>query len=101
MSGARSPRPRPAAAVMPTPLGTTPSVGSIVNESDPLNVRELLHPPAWLPSHHDTLDRALDRLGRGERTLIVDPSPTNEAAMLGLIRQWSRPCSKGRPACLA
>src|SRR5215217_2153065 len=35
MSGARSPRPRPAAAVMSTPLGTPPSVGSIVNQSDP------------------------------------------------------------------
>src|SRR5215217_5002925 len=43
MSGARSPRPRPAAAVMPTPLGTPPSVGSITNASDPLNVRELRH----------------------------------------------------------
>src|SRR5215208_5078380 len=35
MSGARSPRPRPAAAVMPTPLGTPPSVPSIGNASDP------------------------------------------------------------------
>src|SRR5215208_3059476 len=35
MSGARSPRPRPAAAVMPTPLGTPPSVASITNQSDP------------------------------------------------------------------
>jgi hypothetical protein len=43
MSGARSPRPRPATAVMPTPLGTPPSVGSITNQSDPLNVRELHH----------------------------------------------------------
>jgi hypothetical protein len=43
MSGARSPRPRPAAAVISTPPGTTPSVRSIVNESDPLNVRELHH----------------------------------------------------------
>ena len=43
MSGARSPRPRPAGAVMPTPLGTPPSVRSITNASDPLNVRELRH----------------------------------------------------------
>src|SRR5512132_1711079 len=48
MSGARSPRPRPAAAVMPTPLGTPPSVGSIANASDPLNVRELRHRPPGL-----------------------------------------------------
>jgi hypothetical protein len=43
MSGARSPRPRPAAAVMPTPLGTPPAVGSITNQSNPLKVRELRH----------------------------------------------------------
>ena len=28
---------------MPTPLGTPPSVGSIANASDPLNVRDLHH----------------------------------------------------------
>jgi len=43
MSGARSPRPRPAGAVMPPPLRTPPSVPSIANQSDPLNVRELPH----------------------------------------------------------
>jgi hypothetical protein len=49
MSGARSPRPRPAAAVMPTPLGTPPSIGSITNQSDPLNVRELRHRQLGFP----------------------------------------------------
>jgi hypothetical protein len=43
MSGATLAPPRLAAAVMPTPLGTPPSLRSITNASDPLNVRELRH----------------------------------------------------------
>jgi hypothetical protein len=38
---------------MPTPLGTPPSVGSITNQSDPLNVRELHHLQLGLPGHLD------------------------------------------------
>jgi hypothetical protein len=95
MSGARSPRPRPAAAVMPTLLGTTPSGRSIVNELDPLNVRELPHPPAWLPADHEALGRALERLGRASGRRSSTPARTNEVAMLGLIRQMVAPLIKG------
>jgi hypothetical protein len=89
MSGARSPRPRPAAAVTPTPLETAPSVRSIVNASAAPQCSELLIPElGFLPITTPRPDTgsAWER----QRTPIVDPNPTNEAAMLGLIHQWSR-----------
>jgi broad specificity phosphatase PhoE len=41
------------------------------------------------------LGRVLDRLGEGERALVVGHSPTNEAAVLGLTGQQVAPLAKG------
>jgi hypothetical protein len=41
------------------------------------------------------LRRVLDRLGDGERALVVGHSPTNEAAVLGLTGQLVEPLAKG------
>ena len=41
------------------------------------------------------LGRVLERLGEGERALVVGHSPTNEAAVLGLTGQLVAPLAKG------
>jgi len=41
------------------------------------------------------LGRVLERLGEGERALVVGHSPTNEAAVLGLTGQQVAPLAKG------
>jgi broad specificity phosphatase PhoE len=41
------------------------------------------------------LGRVLERLGDGERALVVGHSPTNEAAVLGLTGQLVAPLAKG------
>ena len=41
------------------------------------------------------LRRVLERLGEGERALVVGHSPTNEAAVLGLTGQHVAPLAKG------
>jgi Histidine phosphatase superfamily (branch 1) len=41
------------------------------------------------------LGRVLERLGDGERALVVGHSPTNEAAVLGLTGQTVAPLGKG------
>jgi hypothetical protein len=41
------------------------------------------------------LGRVLERLGEGERALVVGHSPTNEAAVLGLTGQVVAPLAKG------
>jgi broad specificity phosphatase PhoE len=41
------------------------------------------------------LRRVLERLGEGERALVVGHSPTNEAAVLGLTGQQVAPLAKG------
>jgi hypothetical protein len=50
MSGARSPRPRPAAAVTPTSLGTTSSVRSMSKRQPHLNARDQRHRQPGLPA---------------------------------------------------
>ena len=41
------------------------------------------------------LGRVLERLGEGERALVVGHSPTNEAAVLGLTGELVAPLAKG------
>ncbi|HYN16649.1 MAG TPA: hypothetical protein VEY96_01015, partial [Actinomycetes bacterium] len=41
------------------------------------------------------LGRVLERLGDGQRALVVGHSPTNEAAVLGLTGQLVAPLGKG------
>ena len=41
------------------------------------------------------LGRVLERLGDGDRALVVGHSPTNEAAVLGLTGELVAPLAKG------
>ena len=43
----------------------------------------------------EALGRVLERLGDGERALVVGHSPTNEAAVLGLTGELVAPLAKG------
>jgi hypothetical protein len=78
MSGARSPRPRPAAAVMPTPLGTTPSVRSIVNSQPHLNARDLRRRRwprrTWSPGSRRATARRPGRTWGGRGVVSTSPS---------------------------
>jgi broad specificity phosphatase PhoE len=47
------------------------------------------------------LHRVLERLGEGERALVVGHSPTNEAAVLGLTGQVVAPLAKGAGVLVA
>src|SRR5215212_9098907 len=100
MSGARSPRPRPAAAVMPTPLETPPSLRSITNQSDPLNVRGTWRPllrAARRPASPTGLDR--DALPRRVRLAPVDrhPAPVAVAPLTcpAHVGSWAGPLAVG------
>jgi hypothetical protein len=107
MSGARSPRPRPAGAVMPTPLGTPPLVRSIANESDPPQCSDLRHrqlsprrSATWMecswPRPHRPLRRP--RQGAGVRSgsagrLVVSASRSWTASSAPDLHDARRPGS--------
>jgi hypothetical protein len=79
---------------MPTPLETPPSLRSITNASDPLNVRELLHPQLGLPAPSSTPSaERWSGSGKGQRTLIINPSPTTEAPR-SAFRARGKPLSR-------
>jgi len=51
--------------------------------------------PGCVSHRAPRLRRVLERLGEGERALVVGHSPTNEAAVLGLTGKLVAPLAKG------
>jgi len=67
---------------MSTPLGTPPSVGSITNQSDPLNVRELRHRQLGLSWASSTARGAICQVGAMARSDAEEVSAVLSAYVL-------------------